>query len=189
VACLEERINMLGRNSLLVIGVALVVGAAALPSASSAYTPAPFVPLTFKKIDLTIGGVKYSALLPCKNGVPGLRFLVTVDNIGRADLSAGPLNQALTVKGPTHSVMADLPFIAAGGSGKVLVNYYPQTPESAAYPNSTFTFIVNKSRVISESNYDNNTLTEKVALTGPACGPTASAMPPPAAPAAAPSGH
>ncbi|HLN47376.1 MAG TPA: CARDB domain-containing protein [Magnetospirillaceae bacterium] len=179
---------MLGRNSLLIIGLALVASAAALPSASRAYTPAPFVPLTFKKIDLTIGGVKYSPLLPCKNGVPGLRFLVTVDNIGKLDLSAVPFNQALTVKGPSHSVMADLPFIAAGGSGKVLVNYYPQTPESAHYPNSTFTFIVNKSRQISESNYDNNTYTTKVVLTEPPC-PTASAMPKPPTPAAAPSGH
>ncbi len=179
---------MLGRNSLLIIGIALVVGAAALPSASSAYTPAPFVPLTFKKVDLTVGSAKYSVLLPCKNGVPGLRFLVTVDNVGRLDYSPLPMNQALTVKGPSHSMAADLPFIAAGGSGKVLINYYPQTPESAHYPDSTFTFTVNKSHQISESNYDNNTLTEKVALTAPAC-PTASAMPKPPAPAAAPSGN
>ncbi|HME82316.1 MAG TPA: CARDB domain-containing protein [Candidatus Eremiobacteraceae bacterium] len=180
---------MLGRHGLLVIGAVLAIGSAALPTAGSANTPPPVYQLTFKKIDLTIGGVKYSPLLPCKNGVPGLRFLVTVDNIGRLDLSAVPFNQALTVKGPSHSVMADLPFIAAGGSGKVLVNYYPQTPESAHYPNSTFTFIVNKNRVISESNYDNNTYTTKVALTEPPCGPSASAMPPPATPAAAPSGH
>lgn len=162
--------------------IAFAVLTALLPLAAFAYTPPSFTPLTLKKPDLTLGGIKTTAMLPCSQGVPRLRFIVTVQNVGRADYSSAPANQALAVKGPSHLVVADLPFIAAGGSSQVELDYAPQPVENAAYPDTTFKFSVNSSGRIIESNYDNNVKTIHV-MVKPVCpSPSAPAMSPPASP-------
>ncbi|MBV8365650.1 MAG: hypothetical protein JO194_04040 [Candidatus Eremiobacteraeota bacterium] len=154
--------------------------AVTLPGVVAVYTPPPVYQLTFKKIDLTIGGVNTLPIPSCTGNVPVLRFVVTVKNIGKLDYSPAPANQALELKGPSHTQFADLPFISAGGNGKVLFVYTPQT-ESATYPNTTFTFVVNPNRRISESDYSNNSFTEKLALKPPFCpGPAATANATPA---------
>jgi hypothetical protein len=177
---------MLERKKLIAAIAAVVAVAAAVPISVCAYTPPAFVPLTLKKPDLTIGGVKESAMLPCKHGLPGMRFLAKVENVGKLDYNPAPANQALVVHGPSHSVYADLPFISAGGSAVVELDYTPHSVESAHYPDAAFNFVVNPSHRIIESNYDNNTYLKKVALTGPFC-PSAAAMPKPPTPEAAPS--
>jgi hypothetical protein len=147
----------------------------ALPAMVGAYTPPPVYQLTLKKIDLTIGGVKTLPVPSCTSNIPQLQFVVNVENVGKLDYQPAPANQALELKGPSHTMFADLPFIAAGGSGKVLMTYVPQS-EGVSYPNTTFTFVVNPNKRITESNYSNNTFTEKLALKPPFCpGPTPAA--------------
>jgi len=108
-------------------------------------------------------------MLPCANGLPGVRFIVTVENVGKLDVNPGPVNQALQVKGPSHTVKADLPSISAGGSAKVMLEYAPQGGEDPKYPDTTFTFVVNPTKQIIESNYDNNTYSMKPAIPPPFC--------------------
>jgi hypothetical protein len=164
------------------LSIAVAFLCAVLPLAAFAYTPPTFVPLTLKKPDLTLGGIKTSAMLPCSQGLPGLRFLITVQNVGRADYSPAPANQALAIKGPSHTVKADLPFIAAGGSSQVEIDYAPQAVENAQYPDSSFNASVNSSGRIIESNYSNNVKTIQVMVKPVCLSPSAPAMPPPSSP-------
>jgi hypothetical protein len=162
--------------------IAAAILAAILPLAAFAYTPPTFVPLTLKKPDLTLGGIKTTAMLPCSNGLTGLRFIITVQNVGRADYSPAPANQALALKGPSHRVLADLPFIAAGGSSLVEIDYAPQAVENAQYPDTSFKASVNSSGRIIESNYANNVKTIQVTVKPVCPPPSAPAMPTPASP-------
>jgi hypothetical protein len=157
--------------------IAAAILAAILPLAAFAYSPPNFVPLTLKKVDLTLGGIKTMAQLPCSHGVPIVRFIVTVQNVGKADYSPAPANQALAIKGPSHTVKADLDYIAAGGSSQVVLDYPPQLVENAQYPDSTFTVSVNRSHRIIESNYDNNVKTIQ-AMVKPVCPPPSAAKTP-----------
>jgi len=132
--------------------------AIAVLSLSTVSLAQPQAQLTLKKPDLTIKNVNTSVVLPCpKNGVPSLRFIVEVDNVGKLSVNAGPANQAVAVHGPTHTVKADLPYVAAGGSAMVQLIYAPQAGEPSAYPDVPFKFTVNGNHSIIESNYTNNT--------------------------------
>jgi len=132
----------------------------ALAASSAANSPpVPQAQLTLKKPDLTIDHVQPSVVLPCPpKGGPNLRFMVTVANVGKLSVNAGPANNAVAVHGPTHTVKTDLPYIAAGGSVYVQLLYQPESGEPASYPNVPFKVTVNGNHSIPESNYDNNTM-------------------------------
>lgn len=159
--------------------------AAALVSLSltSASAAQPQAQLTLKKPDLTIKKVRTSAVLPCPpSGVPSLRFIVEVDNVGKLDVNAGPANKAVSVHGPTHTVKADLPYVAAGGTALVQLIYNPQSGEPKAYPDVGFTFTVNGNHSIIESNYTNNTYHTTVSVPAVICNALNTGPPPPVPP-------
>jgi hypothetical protein len=159
--------------------------AAALMSLSlaSASFADPQAQLTLKKPDLTIKKVRTSIVLPCPpSGVPSLRFIAEVDNVGKLDVNPGPANKTVVVHGPTHTVKADLPYVAAGGTALVQLIYNPQTGEPSAYPDVAFTFTVNGNHSIIESNYSNNTYTTTVALPPGICNALKGGPPAPAPP-------
>ena len=132
----------------------------ALAGSSAANSPAaPQAQLTLKKPDLTVAHVQPTVVLPCPaKGGPNLRFMVTVANVGKLSVNAGPANNAVAVHGPTHTVKADLPYIAAGGNVYVQLVYQPQAGEPSSYPDVPFTVTVNGNHSIPESNYDNNSM-------------------------------
>jgi hypothetical protein len=140
----------------------------------------PQAQLTLKKPDLTIDRVRTSIVLPCPpSGVPSLRFIVHVENVGKLDVNPGPANQAVVVHGPTHTVKGELPYVAAGGSALVQLIYVPQASEPSAYPNVTFNFSVNGNHSIVESNYSNNQYQTTVAMPPGICNALRSGSPPP----------
>ena len=149
--------------ALAFVALVCVAFAAHALAASSANPPAgPQTQLTLKKPDLTIQQVQPTVILPCPpSGGPSLRFMITVENVGKLSVSAGPSNNAVAVHGPTHVTKTDLPYVAAGGSVIVQIVYKPEASEPAGYPNVPFTITVNGNHSIPESNYDNN----KMAIT------------------------
>lgn len=143
----------------------------------------PQAQLTLKKPDLTIKKVRTSIVLPCPpSGMPSLRFIVEVDNIGKLDVNPGPANKSVVVHGPTHTVKADLPYVAAGGTALVQLIYNPQSGEPSAYPDVAFNFSVNGNHSIIESNYANNTYKTTVALPPGICNAVNGGPPAPAPP-------
>jgi hypothetical protein len=171
--------------AIALVSLSLATASSALASfASSSQTSTqPQAQLTLKKPDLTISKVGTSIVLPCPpSGVPSLRFTVHVDNVGKLDVNPGPANKTVVVHGPTHTVKADLPYVAAGGTALVQLIYTPQSGEPSAYPNVAFNFSVNGNHSIIESNYANNKYQTTVALPPGICNALRSGPPSPAPP-------
>lgn len=157
--------------AVVLVSVSLSTASLALAFASSSQTSVqPQAQLTLKKPDLTIDKVRSSIITPCPtSGVPSLRFIVHVENVGKLDVTPGPANKAVAVHGPTHTVKGDLPYVAAGGTALVQLIYSPQAGEPSAYPNVPFTFTVNGNHSIIESNYTNNTYKTTLSIPAGIC--------------------